>query len=173
MRIWRQHCCTILKCFILIEPTIGLDVVVKDKIRQAIREINQKYNTTVILTTHDLNDIEELCQRIIIIDAGKKIYDATLDQLKQDYGDNCSVIFEWKQSPDPQQIEKLQSLSGQFVVHKRENGIQIYFSKKECTVAEIIAKVMGIAEIKDVQIKETELTDIVKKIYQGSEGRVV
>lgn len=161
------------KVLYLDEPTIGLDVVVKDKIRKAIREINQKYNTTVILTTHDLNDIEELCQRIIIIDAGKKIYDATLDQLKQDYGDNCSVIFEWKQSPDPQQIEKLQNLSGQFAVHKRENGIQIYFSKKECTVAEIIAKVMGIAEIKDVQIKETELTDIVKKIYQGSEGRAV
>lgn len=155
------------------EPTIGLDVVVKDRIRQAIREINQKYNTTVILTTHDLNDIEELCQRIIIIDAGKKIYDATLEQLMRDYGDSCSITFEWKQTPDARQEELLQQLSGTLTLHRQENGIQVRFSKKERTVAEVIAKVMGIIEVKDVQIKETELTDIVKKIYQGSGGRAV
>lgn len=161
------------KVLYLDEPTIGLDVVVKDRIRQAIREINQKYNTTVILTTHDLNDIEELCQRIIIIDAGKKIYDATLDQLMQDYGDSCSVLFEWKQSLNPNQEDMLQTLSRQFVLYKQEKGIQVCFSKKECSVAEVIAKIMGIAEVKDVQIKETELTDIVKRIYQGSEGRAI
>ena len=92
----------------------------KDRIRQAIREINQNYNTTVILTTHDLNDIEELCQRIIIIDAGKKIYDATLDQLKCDYGDSCSVLFEWKQNLDSNQEDMLQTLGGQLVLHKQE-----------------------------------------------------
>ncbi|GFI24313.1 ABC transporter ATP-binding protein NatA [Lachnospiraceae bacterium] len=161
------------KVLYLDEPTIGLDVVVKDKIRQAIREINQKYNTTVILTTHDLNDIEELCQRIIIIDAGKKIYDSTLNQLMQDYGDNCSIVFEWKQTPDARQADMLEKLSGQFAFHKQENGIQVRFHKKECTVAEMIAKIMGIVEVKDVQIKETELTDIVKRIYQGSEGKAI
>ncbi len=161
------------KVLYLAEPTIGLDVVVKDRIRQAIREINAKYNTTVILTTHDLNDIEELCQRIIIIDAGKKIYDSTLAQLLQDYGDSCSITFEWKQRPDAHQADMLVQLAAQHTVHRQENGIQVSFSKKEYTVAEIIAKVMGIAEVKDVKIKETELTDIVKKIYQGSEGRAV
>lgn len=161
------------KVLYLDEPTIGLDVVVKDRIRQAIREINRKYNTTVILTTHDLNDIEELCQRIIIIDTGKKIYDATLEQLMRDYGDSCSIAFEWKQRPDARQTEMLGQLAGRFSLQKEENGMQVRFSKKEYTVAEVIAKVMGIAEVKDVQIKETELTDIVKKIYQGSEGRAV
>ena len=161
------------KVLYLDEPTIGLDVVVKDRIRQAIREINAKYNTTVILTTHDLNDIEELCQRIIIIDAGKKIYDSTLAQLLQDYGDSCSITFEWKQRPDAHQTDMLVQLAAQHTVHRQENGIQVSFSKKEYTVAEIIAKVMGIGEVKDVKIKETELTDIVKKIYQGSEGRAV
>lgn len=161
------------KVLYLDEPTIGLDVVVKDRIRQAIREINQKYNTTVILTTHDLNDIEELCQRIIIIDAGKKIYDATLEQLMRDYGDSCSIAFEWKQIPDARQAELLQQLAGAITLHRQENGIQVRFSKKECTVAEVIAKVMGILDVKDVQIKETELTDIVKKIYQSSEGRAI
>ncbi|MDE7030575.1 MAG: ATP-binding cassette domain-containing protein [Lachnospiraceae bacterium] len=155
------------------EPTIGLDVVVKDRIRKAVREINQKYSTTVILTTHDLNDIEELCQRIIIIDAGKKIYDATLDQLMRDYGDGCSVAFEWKQSLDARQEDMLGQLAGSFVLHRQENGVQVCFSRKACTVAEVIAKVMGIAQVKDVRIKETELTDIVKRIYQGSGGGAV
>lgn len=70
------------KVIYLDEPTIGLDVIVKENVRRAIKEINQKYGTTIILTTHDLSDIEELCQRIIIIDEGKKIYDGSLEEIK-------------------------------------------------------------------------------------------
>lgn len=158
------------KVLYLDEPTIGLDVVVKDKIRQAIREINEKYNTTVILTTHDLNDIEELCQRIIIIDSGKKIYDSTLDQLRKDYGYSCSIYFEWKEKPDMAQIERLQNIGDNLEFDEQEKGARVRFSKKNCTVAEVISRVMGIIEVKDVQIKETELTDIVKKIYQSGVG---
>lgn len=71
------------KVLYLDELTIGLDLVVKDNIRRAIKEINEKYNTTVILTTHDIGDIEELCSRIIMIDEGKKIYDGSLEKLKE------------------------------------------------------------------------------------------
>ena len=74
------------KVLYLDEPTIGLDLVVKDNIRKAIKEINDKYQTTVILTTHDIGDIEELCSRIIIIDEGRKIYDGSLRDLKDTYG---------------------------------------------------------------------------------------
>lgn len=155
------------KVLYLDEPTIGLDVVVKDKIRQAIREINEKYHTTVILTTHDLNDIEELCRRIIIIDAGKKIYDSTLDQLKKDYGYRCSIIFEWKETPDKAKNEMLHNMDERVEFIEQNKGAQIRFSKKDITVAEVISMVMGITEVKDVQIKETELTDIVKSIYEN------
>lgn len=155
------------------EPTIGLDVVVKDKIRQAIREINEKYNTTVILTTHDLNDIEELCRRIIIIDAGKKIYDSTLDQLKKDYGYHCSISFEWKEQLNDAQAEMLRNMAEKVELTEQSKGVRVNFSKNDITVAEVIAKVMGIAEVKDIQIKETELTDIVKSIYQNSAGMEV
>lgn len=82
------------KVLYLDEPTIGLDLVVKDKIREAIREINEKYQTTVILTTHDIGDIEELCSRIIVIDEGKKIYDGGLADLKETYGTRRRVIME-------------------------------------------------------------------------------
>lgn len=82
------------KVLYLDEPTIGLDLVVKDNIRKAIKEINEKYQTTVILTTHDIGDIEELCSRIIIIDEGKKIYDGTLENLKDTYGKRRKVSME-------------------------------------------------------------------------------
>lgn len=161
------------KVLYLDEPTIGLDVVVKDKIRQAIREINEKYNTTVILTTHDLNDIEELCRRIIIIDAGKKIYDSTLDQLKRDYGYRCSISFEWKEQLNETQTEMLRNMDERIVLTEQGKGIRVNFSKNDITVAEVIARVMGITEVKDIQIKETELTDIVKSIYRNSAGMEV
>lgn len=161
------------KVLYLDEPTIGLDVVVKDKIRQAIREINEKYNTTVILTTHDLNDIEELCRKIIIIDAGKKIYDSTLNQLKKDYGYRCSISFEWKEQLNETQADMLRNMDERVQFTEQGKGIRVNFSKNDVTVAEMIAKVMGIAEVKDIQIKETELTDIVKSIYQNSAGMEV
>lgn len=155
------------KVLFLDEPTIGLDVVVKDKIRQAIREINGKYDTTVLLTTHDLNDIEQLCRRIIIIDAGKKIYDSTLNQLKKDHGYRCSILFEWKELPDSEKLERLRNLSEKAVFEGQERGGKVTFNKNELSVAEVIAGVMRILEVKDIQIKETELTDIVKNIYQN------
>ena len=65
------------------EPTIGLDVVAKDNIRQFLRTINQRFRTTVLLTTHDLDDIEELCRRIMIIDRGQLLYDGSLALLKE------------------------------------------------------------------------------------------
>lgn len=85
------------KVLYLDEPTIGLDLVVKDNIREAIKVINEKYNTTVILTTHDIGDIEELCSRIIMIDEGKKIYDGSLSQLIDTYGTNRKVSMEVKE----------------------------------------------------------------------------
>ena len=80
------------KIVYLDEPTIGLDVLVKDKIRSAIKELNKKYNITVILTTHDMKDIEELCNRIIIIDKGKILYDGSLANIKYRFG-NTKTIF--------------------------------------------------------------------------------
>ena len=76
------------KVLFLDEPTIGLDVLVKEKIREAIKEMNKKYNTTVILTTHDMADIENLCNRIIIIDEGNVIYDGDLLSIKNKFGEN-------------------------------------------------------------------------------------
>ena len=79
---------------LLDEPTIGLDVSVKDNIRRAITQINQEEETTILLTTHDLSDIEQLCDRIFMIDKGQEIFDGTVSQLKETFGKMKTLSFE-------------------------------------------------------------------------------
>ena len=88
------------KVLFLDEPTIGLDVVVKDNIRKAITEINQNEKTTIILTTHDISDIELLCTRIVMIDKGKKVYDGALDKMKEKYGKMREIHINLKSTED-------------------------------------------------------------------------
>lgn len=158
------------KVLYLDEPTIGLDLVVKDNIREAIKEINEKYKTTVILTTHDIGDIEELCNRIIIIDNGKKIYDGSLVDLKNTYGTKKSVTMEVK-NPDKAvslDLSSILSVSRDAYTITREkdsNNIVVSFHKNQLQVADIIAAFMKISEVKDIRIHETELAEIVKEIY--------
>lgn len=158
------------KILYLDEPTIGLDIVVKDKIRAAIKEINEKYNTTVILTTHDIGDIEELCSRIIIIDEGKKIYDGSLSELKDTYGKRKSVTLEVKNIKDIENADwaTLLKTSPEYLsseLDRENNTISINFEKHEIVVADVIAAAMKLTEVTDIQIKETELSDVVKEIY--------
>lgn len=158
------------KVLYLDEPTIGLDLIVKDSIRAAIKEINEKYGTTVILTTHDIGDIEELCSRIIIIDEGKKIYDGSLEKLKDTYGTKRKVSMEIKNF---QAIKDLK-LYQKFGVPETDciqeydeetKVLRVIFDKHKIEVPQIISTVMEVAEVKDVQIQETELAEIVKEIY--------
>lgn len=157
------------KVLYLDEPTIGLDLVVKDNIRRAIREINEAYRTTVILTTHDIGDIEELCSRIIIIDEGRKIYDGSLESLKETYGTGRKVSMEVKK---PDQIKTL-DLAGKLGVRPEEcrmewnqNTLSVTFDKHRLQVPQVMGAVMELTEVQDIQIKETELAEIVKQIYR-------
>lgn len=159
------------KVLYLDEPTIGLDLVVKDKIRDAIREINEKYQTTVILTTHDIGDIEELCSRIIVIDEGKKIYDGGLNELKDTYGTKRKVIMEVRSVPQAKSVDWAAVLGVEdtlFAVELDEENCQlaIAFDKNDLQVSDVIAAAMKACEVKDIQIQETELSEIVKAIYR-------
>lgn len=153
------------------EPTIGLDLVVKDNIRAAIREINEKYQTTVVLTTHDIEDIEELCSRILIIDQGKLIYDGSLEELKERYGTKRKVVME---VPEPVQAENM-PLDEYLSVSKEDyeiwadtenSTVTVSFDKNKVQVSEVIGQMMQHTQVKDVKIYETELAEIVKAIYQ-------
>ncbi len=159
------------KVLYLDEPTIGLDLVVKDKIREAIREINEKYQTTVILTTHDIGDIEELCSRIIVIDEGKKIYDGGLADLKETYGTRRKVIMEVRMIQQAKTLDWgkiLDKDASAFSLETDEanNQIAITFDKNDLQVSDVISAAMAATEVKDIQIQETELSEIVKAIYR-------
>ena len=158
------------KVLYLDEPTIGLDLVVKDNIRKAIKEINEKYRTTVILTTHDIGDIEELCSRIIIIDAGTKISDGSLETLKDIYGTRRKVSMEVKRPEKVANLllaEKLGVTAQEcsMEVDKEKKVLTVTFDKHKLQVPQIMNAVMEQTEVQDVKIQETELAEIVKQIY--------
>lgn len=158
------------KVLFLDEPTIGLDLVVKDNMRKAIKEINEQYDTTVILTTHDIEDIEELCSRIIIIDEGKKIYDGSLQELKDAYGTKCKVSMEVKQPEKIKELNLAELLSVteqdyQMEYDKQNSILTVTFDKTKLQVPQILSVVMNVTEVSDIQIQETELAEIVKAIY--------
>lgn len=155
------------------EPTIGLDLVVKDNIRSAIKEINEKYETTVVLTTHDIGDIEELCSRILIIDKGRLIYDGSLEELKEQYGTTRKVVLE---VADPVAAGKL-PLHEYLVVAQEDyetqvdlesNTVTVSFDKNRLQVSDVIGQMMQHTQVKDIKIYETELAEIVKAIYRRS-----
>ena len=157
------------KVVYLDEPTIGLDVMVKEKVRNAIREINKKYGTTIILTTHDLNDIEELCSRIIIIDDGKKIYDGSLEEIKSRYGARTSIELQVKKKIDLSSFNFKGNLEEDDLNIKEENNkIIATFNKNKISSSEIMSEILTKVEVIDFKVIETSIEDIIKKIY--SEG---
>ena len=160
------------KVLYLDEPTIGLDIVVKDNIRKAIRQINRQYNTTVILTTHDIGDIEELCSRIIIIDEGRKIYDGTLEHLRDTYGTYRTVRMELNRMPDVELWKELGVQPEDCVsdYDAQRKTLEVRFDKSKLHAPQILNAVMQRAEVSDVQISETDLAQIVRQIYTHGLG---
>lgn len=157
------------KVIYLDEPTIGLDVVVKERVRKAIKEINEKYNTTIILTTHDLNDIEELCSRIIIIDKGKKIYDGEINGVKEKFGYLTTVEIQIKEQINLENFNEFNEMKDdcEFKLNFNENKLSITFNKNKISSSEIIGRVMKKLSVIDFAVKETSIEDIVKKMYRN------
>lgn len=157
------------KVIYLDEPTIGLDVVVKERVRKAIKEINEKYNTTIILTTHDLNDIEELCSRIIIIDKGKKIYDGEINGVKEKFGYLTTVEIQIKEEINLENFNEFNEFKDdcEFKLNFNENKLSITFNKNKISSSEIIGRVMKKLSVIDFAVKETSIEDIVKKMYRN------
>ena len=151
------------------EPTIGLDVVVKENVRKAIKEINLKYGTTIILTTHDLDDIEELCNRIIIIDKGKKIYDGEIKGVKEEYGYLATVEIQVKEEISLESLNIFDDIykDKDFKIDFKENKLFITFNINKISSSEIISRVMKKITVVDFAVKETSIEDIIKKMYKN------
>lgn len=143
------------------EPTIGLDVWVKEKIRQAIKTMNEKYNTTVILTTHDMQDIENLCSRIIMIEEGKVIYDGSLENIKHRFGNIRTVELRLKNRP---KLEKLDTFGGKATYEWEEEKLYIKFDADLLELETVVKYAFGTLKAVDMQISEINIEDVVKEI---------
>jgi ABC-2 type transport system ATP-binding protein len=156
------------KVIYLDEPTIGLDVVVKDNVRKAIKKINQDFGTTIILTTHDLNDIEELCNRIIIIDSGKLIYDGGLQEIKELYGYMTNIEVQLKREISLKEVEFIKALDKENIdLNIKESKLIVTFNKNNVSTTDIIGGLMAKFEVVDFSVNETTVEEIVKKIYRN------
>lgn len=143
------------------EPTIGLDVVAKEQVRQFLQRVNAERQVTVILTTHDLNDVEKICQRLMIIDTGHIIYDGDIDALKQRYGRTRMLIVDLARAYLEIQIENVD------VIRREGNRIWLAFDRDTISASEVITRVTAQYEIQDLTISEPEIEEIVRKIYQS------
>ena len=147
------------------EPTIGLDIAVKDSIRGFIRSRIEERGTTVILTTHDLGDIEDICKRIVIIDNGKIIHDGDLAALKDNYARDRVIHFQLARPPESMALIR----AGLPTCETTTDGLRlsVRFDRFKFAAGEIAAAVMPHVEVVDFRIDEPEVEDLIRKVYLG------
>jgi ABC-2 type transport system ATP-binding protein len=142
------------------EPTIGLDVVAKERIRAFIRHVNADRGTTVILTTHDLSDVEKLCERVIIIDHGKLLYDGGLDDLRDRFGGKRELTVDFDEFYGSPTIE------GAEIVGRDERRVTYAFERGAVTASELIGRLSDQYRICDLQVREPDIEGTVRRIYE-------
>ena len=143
------------KIIFLDEPTIGLDVVAREEMILFLKEINEKYNTTIMLTTHNMDDIEELCERIIIINEGAKIYDGPLQNIKDKYANwkRITITYNKKKQPFKHRLK---------ILEKSDGFLELQCPNKKLETT--INKIMNSFAVVDLKIEEPQLKEIIKKI---------
>ena len=153
------------KVLFLDEPTIGHDVAVKDNIRKAIKQINQEEQTTILLTTHDLNDIELLCDRIFMIDRGQEIFDGSVSQLKQRFGKMHEVRFEMTQQLEVERLDYHQHFSDLEVI---KDGLQvtIQFDATKVAIPDLVKFTLSRANVKDIAVKDADIEEIIRRFFR-------
>lgn len=146
------------------EPTIGLDVAAKDSMRNFIKTVNDEKKTTIILTTHDVSDIEELSHDIMVIDSGKIIYEGSLDMLKLYYGGKTNITI----SMDQKNVNRIREEYKRYpiLIHNVDGGVGLEFESKEINKTKILSEIFTNYNISGIKITETSVEDIIKKIYK-------
>ena len=154
------------KIVFLDEPTIGLDVSMKAKIRELIRLLNEKKHTTVILTTHDMGDVDALCKRIVIIDKGKMLYDNDMQHLKSFFGSYRTLKLRIIGDPVTQH-KTIKDLFPDLETGIDEGWISILIDEDKTSVMKVLNTLQQSMKIRDMQIEEISTEDVIRKIYEG------
>jgi ABC-2 type transport system ATP-binding protein len=142
------------------EPTIGLDVVAKERIRGFITHINRDRGTTVVLTTHDLSDVEKLCERVMIIDHGRLLFDGALNELRTRFGGRRELVVDLAE-----EYEDV-SVPGADVTGREGLRATYAFDRDEMSASELIHRVSGLYRIRDLEVREPDIETTVRRIYE-------
>jgi ABC-2 type transport system ATP-binding protein len=148
------------KLVFLDEPTIGLDVIAKQRMREFIQFINQERGTTILLTTHDLVDVARLCERVIIIDLGKILFDGKLADLLETFGGRRLLKIEFAETyPNP-------SLEGADIVY--QNGVNVHYSfqRPSVSASKLIRRLSEAYRIRDLSVENQPIEDTIREIYE-------
>jgi ABC-2 type transport system ATP-binding protein len=145
------------------EPTIGLDASAKIKIRNFLKKINKNEDVTIMITTHDMDDIEELCKRIIFIDKGQICYEGSIDKFKKKYSDWKRVEIYYRKIKDEEKYNKLKS---KLEYEDEESGNITFKIPANESLGDYLAKIVGALEVIDLSISEPKLENIVAKMYE-------
>lgn len=141
------------------EPTIGVDVVGKETIRSFIRKLNEQDNVTMIFTTHDMQDIEKTCNRLIIIDEGAKVYDGTLSGIREKYGTSRQLDVEFGSKETIAPIDNVE------IVELENNRKRFVFENKDVHINELMNHLLNNYSVRDINISEPEIESIIRRIY--------
>ncbi|MBB5935179.1 ABC transporter ATP-binding protein [Streptomyces zagrosensis] len=146
------------------EPTIGLDVISKVKVREFLREVNTEQNTTVLLTTHDLTDIEQLCQRVMVIDHGRVMYDGSLAGLHAVGESERTLVVDLERELPP-----IEGVPGARTV--RVDGARQWLAfPAAASAAPIVAAVAAAYPLVDLSVREPDIEDVIAKMYAERSG---
>lgn len=157
------------KVLFLDEPTIGLDVVVKDNIRKAIQHINEQEGTTVILTTHDLADIELLSKRIVMIDKGKSMFDGKIADLKAQYGQIREIHFDTECEDVLERLhygENFKVSADKFTVEKEDSQVKVRFNSALVPVSDMLTYTLNQVKVKDISVRDADIEEIIRHLYK-------
>lgn len=149
---------------ILDEPTVGLDILAKDQIRRFLREVNAQRNTTIMLTTHDLRDIEEICERIILIDKGTIRYQGTLSGLMAEYGKRCFVTVDLEHPcANPAPVE------GVTLEQADDRRMVFSYDRTVLTAFDVTSAIASALPARRVAQRDSNLEDIIQMMYREGE----
>lgn len=143
------------------EPTIGVDVLGKETIREFIRELNAQDQVTMLFTTHDMQDIEKTCNRLIIIDKGSKMYDGSLQSIREKYGTERRLIVELNQE------EELESIEGVTIDNLENRKKSLSFDNNQVNINDLMNHLLQKYSIRDLTVSEPEIESIIQKMYNG------
>ena len=143
------------------EPTIGVDIIGKETIRSFIKELNEQDKVTMIFTTHDMQDIEQTCKRIIIIDKGSLMYDGSLQEIRSKYGTSRRLIAEFNEDTAVEPIKNV------IIEDMKDRKASFTFDNNVVDVNKLMHEILGKYSVHDVTVAEPEIESIIQKIYKG------